>query len=278
MPVTQSELNAFHKRLNSLIQGAFHLDDRIAKQINSLAIDMRMRIQNHILSVAEPRSTRIGASETIRLGQLVKMEVERFRIEATALMNRGWQDSANIGIKSTEEIANLLGQLRPAIPGITPEIAAIATGYSASLIQDISNEVLTQINGVLTRGLFGELTPYEAMKQIDTAMNWQGKTIPGGVSVKAERIVRTELTRARNASAHEGHIELQKQLDPELQPLLKKTWHSAHAINTRDTHLQAEAEYGEVGIPVDEPYMVGGFPMMFPGDSSMGAPPGETIN
>ena len=42
----------------------------------------------------------------------------------------------------------------------------------------------------------------------------------------------------------------------------------------RETHVEADVQV----VGVDDPFMVGGYPLNEPGDSSLGAPPGETIN
>ena len=55
---------------------------------------------------------------------------------------------------------------------------------------------------------------------------------------------------------------------------MTKEWLAHPGPRTRDTHIEAGAQDP---IPLDEPFMVGGYPMMYPGDSSMGAPAGEII-
>lgn len=52
------------------------------------------------------------------------------------------------------------------------------------------------------------------------------------------------------------------------------TWVTFHDERVRPTHRIADFQTK----PIDEPFNVGGYKMMFPGDSSFGAPPQEIIN
>lgn len=56
------------------------------------------------------------------------------------------------------------------------------------------------------------------------------------------------------------------------QGIPEKMWVARHDKRVRSTHSDAD---GQV-VPVGEPFLVGGYAMMHPGDRS--APPGETIN
>lgn len=53
-----------------------------------------------------------------------------------------------------------------------------------------------------------------------------------------------------------------------------KKWRSHHDGLTRFTHSEADEQI----VPIDEPFVVGGYLMMFPLDSSLGAPAEEIVN
>ncbi len=55
-----------------------------------------------------------------------------------------------------------------------------------------------------------------------------------------------------------------------------KAWLSSHGPNVRPAHAEAEEDYIDAPIPVDEPFMVDGEELMFPGDDSGSA--GNVIN
>lgn len=66
---------------------------------------------------------------------------------------------------------------------------------------------------------------------------------------------------------------------PLVQPeALKKSWLDMRDRRVRHTHLEAGRRYGEAAIPVNEAFIVGGSRMMFPGDTSLGAPVREIAN
>lgn len=56
-----------------------------------------------------------------------------------------------------------------------------------------------------------------------------------------------------------------------------KAWITSHGLNVRESHRQAEEDYGpESPIPIDEPFVVDGEELMYPGDPS--GSPGNVIN
>lgn len=57
-----------------------------------------------------------------------------------------------------------------------------------------------------------------------------------------------------------------------------KTWHNPMDGRERAWHHQAHLDYSETGIPVDQPFIVGGEELMQPGDSSRGASLANLIN
>ena len=83
---------------------------------------------------------------------------------------------------------------------------------------------------------------------------------------RAETIARTEIISAGRAGQYHG--DLQSGM------VIGKRWMAAQQERTRDHHRKAD---GQV-VAFDEPFIVDGEPLMFPGDSSLGAGAGNTIN
>jgi len=89
-------------------------------------------------------------------------------------------------------------------------------------------------------------------------------------------------TESRNAArviseteTHAAAIRAQKDaVDALGLPVDRKTWWATNDHRTRQTHREAHRQTR----PIDEPFTVGGFSLMIPGDSSMGAPLSEIIN
>lgn len=83
---------------------------------------------------------------------------------------------------------------------------------------------------------------------------------------RAATVARTEVIGALNQTSH----TYAEQAGPQL--VAGREWLAAHDARVRHTHAEADGQVRRMG----EPYMVGGVPMMFPGDPA--APPGEVIN
>lgn len=90
---------------------------------------------------------------------------------------------------------------------------------------------------------------------------------------RTEMIARTETIRAAGAGAQNHFKEWGVQ---------KRAWLATNDDRTRPTHVEAGQTYGRNGsigpLPMDEPFVVGGYEMMHPGDASRGAPPEEFID
>lgn len=82
-------------------------------------------------------------------------------------------------------------------------------------------------------------------------------------------IARTETTYAQN-SARQSVGEYGEKHGFKML----KEWRATEDSRTRDAHLEADGQR----VSVDDPFEVDGEELMFPGDYSMGASPGNTIN
>ena len=84
---------------------------------------------------------------------------------------------------------------------------------------------------------------------------------------RRELIARDQTMRASNAGAFQAYVSWGASM---------KEWLATQDNRVRDDHLEAMYRYsvgGEPGpIPINEPFYVGGWSMMFPGDGSFGAP------
>lgn len=132
---------------------------------------------------------------------------------------------------------------------------AQAEGWTISEMQDRLGQVFEQWKA-------GDLSPED--------FAWlEARTPP----YRREMIARTETIRAANAGAHNLFREW---------GVARKEWLATGDGRTRDSHVEAGRAYIEGGtigsIPVDEPFVVGGYKMQYPGDASFGAPPSEFVN
>lgn len=83
------------------------------------------------------------------------------------------------------------------------------------------------------------------------------------------RIARTETTRVENSA----RIDVGKKGE-KLGFKMLKEWVATSDDRTRDAHAAADGQR----VPLDEPFIVGGEKLMYPGDFSLGASPSNTIN
>jgi len=87
-----------------------------------------------------------------------------------------------------------------------------------------------------------------------------------GDIARATRAANTESARILNGSRHEGM---------KAGGVTGKGWLDTGG-NVRPTHLEATRRYLDDPIPIDQPFIVGGFALMFPSDPD--GPPQESIN
>jgi len=86
-------------------------------------------------------------------------------------------------------------------------------------------------------------------------------------------IARTEAIGALNAAAYAGaHAHAAQQGIADMQSIWLATMAGPAALRTRPTHRKADGQRVNLG----EPFIVGGFPLLFPGDPT--GPPQEVIN
>ena len=88
------------------------------------------------------------------------------------------------------------------------------------------------------------------------------KDLPNMEKADAVRTARTAITAAQNGGRQDAADELQKK-----GVILAKVWIATKDSRTRREHLRANGQE----VDNDEPFIVGGEKLMYPGDSSMGA-------
>lgn len=83
---------------------------------------------------------------------------------------------------------------------------------------------------------------------------------------RAIKVARTETMAASNAGEHESYNQCDY--------VIGKEWLSSHDSRVRSTHAAANGQKRKL----DEPFDVGGYKLMFPGDSSLGAAAKEIVH
>lgn len=130
-------------------------------------------------------------------------------------------------------------------------------------IMGTGQTVRSQVNTALSAGVEAGETMDELAGRVKGAFNELTK-------FEALRVARTETNIAYNDARHVAMTDSGIQF---------KAWLSSHGPHVRPTHAAAELTYSiDAPIPVDEPFVVGGEELMYPGDDSLGASAGNIIN
>jgi SPP1 gp7 family putative phage head morphogenesis protein len=127
-----------------------------------------------------------------------------------------------------------------------------------NLLADVPDEIHATIQRELDAGMQAGESKDELSARIRASFN----TINKG---RADVIAQTETGGAYSFARNEGMKDTGVPL---------KRWVASPDDSVRPTHVEAS---GQV-VAVDQPFEVGGFKLMFPCDSTLGAPAAETVN
>jgi len=143
---------------------------------------------------------------------------------------------------------------------IAPSAALKFIGSRDKLLESVGETAQSQLNTALQAGLEnGETTEQLAGRVKGVFNNLQ--------NFEARRIAMTETSAAYGFSRHQAMTDA---------GIEYKGWLSSHGPTVREAHAQAEADYADSPIPLDDPFIVDGEELMYPGDEA--GSPGNVIN
>ena len=120
-----------------------------------------------------------------------------------------------------------------------------------------------QITKHVTSGIIRGLAPGKIANELMTGITTMNRD-------SAVRAARTGVTTAQNAGRLDSYIAAEK-----MGIQIKRRWICTKDAKTRLDHGLAD---GQIVVGTKQPFKVGGYKMMFPGDKSMGAPGHEIYN
>jgi uncharacterized protein with gpF-like domain len=134
-----------------------------------------------------------------------------------------------------------------------------------SLLVRIPDEVANLVFAEISEGTNAGETRDQIAERVDKVLSYTGsERWPN----RARVIAQTETNRAYGAGTYAAGLEQSRVTGRQLF----KRWDSRHDDRVRGDHRDADGQT----VPIWSPFMVGGFPMQFPGDPS--APADEVIN
>lgn len=264
MAHSAAKINAYARKLDQLRREAVAIPNDVRVAINNLTELHRVRIKDMIEQ--RIRAGEIPTGEFIPLQAQINVEINAMLDEARGLLNAEQEAVYRLATQKTRELAMEAGAgfYAPSV-----EQLLVAQKFGADLITNLSAETMQKVNGVLSKTALGGATPYDAMKEIDGVLGIKGA---GGVSWRAETIVRTEVHRIYSV-ALDAQFEgfLQTGVD---RTKVKKKWVSGpYRKGRREDHQAMDGK----AVAYDDPFMLpNGNLLMFPGDPA--GPAEEVIN
>ncbi len=231
-----------------------------SRQQRELLAKLRSAIENGKSKMENSSAlTKADANEIImRVVFDLRMENRKLRVINRTFFERG----ALLGTRqSLSEISGLSGDALDAAAKPITDSPAVqhAMAQSSAKLEDVNAFTRDAVSSSLREGL----EKGEGLPDLTTRI----ENLLGSNRGRAQRIARTQTAGAVQTGRHEG----MKAAGVEF-----KAWITSGDDAVRPDHRQAGEDYA-AGIPINEPFIVGGEPLMYPGDPLTGSA-GNIIN
>lgn len=226
-------------------------------------------------------------------GKLTEKEYKRWR-QNKIMAGRHWKQMKE---QAAQELVKVNETALEYVNGRLPGVYAINYNYSAQEIERLSQNAISfeHINKRAVENLVKagdtSLLPFKKLdSEKDVQWNMgkvnsevlqgiiQGESIPKIAKrirsvteanrVSSVRAARTIVNGTENKARHDAGVKAS-----EKGVIMGKCWVATNDNRTRDWHAQAWADYGDKSnaVPIDDPFIVNGEKMMYPGDKSASA-------
>lgn len=226
-------------------------------------------------------------------GKLTEKEYKRWR-QNKVMTGRHWKQMKE---QAAQELAKVNETALEYVNGRLPGVYAINYNHSAEEIERLSQNAISfeHINKRAVENLVKagdtSLLPFKKLdSEKDVQWNMgkvnsevlqgiiQGESIPKIAKrirsvteanrVSSVRAARTIVNGTENKARHDAGVKAS-----EKGVIMGKCWIATNDNRTRDWHAQAWADYGDKSnaVPIDDPFIVNGEKMMYPGDKSASA-------
>lgn len=254
----------YKQALDNVIRRYLALEDDTTRAMVTELNTLRDRIAGQVVGsdFAAWRQKELQAS--------VQRLIDQYQVELESRLKQSLGQAGHLGGDSVVEPI-VQAQLGYTFNSITPALLNTTMDFSAALIRQISDEMRGKIDIQLRLASLGQRSQVDVMRGITDILGTQARAgawglrkrpeVVQGIAARSEAIVRTELTRIFNMSAHTQQLETARAV-----PDLLKRWLASGRRNTRPSHLKAHARYSVSPIPVAQPYEVGASLLQYPGD------------
>lgn len=167
-----------------------------------------------------------------------------------------WNDEVDTILATVSKISLRAWSQATNVPPVSRHAFIMASlADTKNLMVRLPDEVANLVFAEITDGLNAGENVDQVATRVGNVLDWTAsERWPG----RARTIARTEATRARNAGTVAAGTEQARVTGR----ILTKTWRAHHDEKTRIPHAQADGQTQ----PFWAPFMVGGEPLMFPGD------------
>jgi uncharacterized protein with gpF-like domain len=236
----------FASKVRELIAQSHALPQAASRNVMELLDETRKRIAGELAGV-DPQS--YTAAQLKLLKQSIDQAFEQFRVRAIALSHVSVDRAAQLGTDVASAPLSELGLHLAAYGRVNIRAIAIAEGYSADLITNLSALARAKVNAAITRAFLGGQTQAEIMQQIFGALGGQGQmSVFDSIGARAQDVFTNEIMRVQSM-ATQSRLEDMRDNHPEL----KKAWrHTSAARIPRRSHMLAD---GQV-VAIDQPFLV----------------------
>jgi len=225
-------------------------EKRVASKERAMAPEVQKFLKQQAVHIKR-RMAKFDTLEGVRTADLFDVDAE-MKLYVDKFINRykiAFMDAAEAGLQATKGIA-----------WTTPITESIKREYEPSAEQIAALEMQ-----IAVAAKFFNETTWETIAKIIEEAKLTNSTIAevaqrlydklDALSISRSRIIaRTEMAKIENWGNLEGYKENEF--------VTHKIWHCSFVPDSREEHMQADGQT----VRLDEPFIVGGEPMMFPGE------------
>lgn len=181
----------------------------------------------------------------------------------------GWPD----GVAGPETVDRLLADYPATFAGVDPsQVSFIVASPSwrasfasymrntVNLVVGMEDSTFYKMQELLSSVRLGG--SFEQKERVRQFLSWEAEGGYEGWMRRAERIARTELHAARSNAVYAS-----AKMTADAGVPMDKMWNASHDERTRPDHAEADGQVRGM----DEPFNIGGEPLMFPGDREHGS-------